>query len=504
MSWIDRLTGRGRDRKIKPSLATLGVLSEPTSSADAEDGAPRTTSPNSEAAAAASETVRTTAGPAARGRASASAKSSETAPVFPRFMSTAGDQLDSRQSDRFAGIRIRLRNAYTPGQPVTDRRMFAGRTKVLTGLIRSIEDQRLHTVLYGERGIGKTSLLHVLAQAAREARYLVVYVSCGAASEFDETIRTVAAGIPLLFHAGFGPTAEEAEHGGTLADVLPSGPVTARAATDLFAKVIGTRVLVILDEFDRSESVDFRRSIAELMKSLSDRQVRVQLVIAGVAANLTELVRHIPTIQRNVFALQVPKMTGPEIRHLVKNGEDASGVAFDDEAIKAIVARAIGFPYIASLLSHHASLTAVDAGRTRISDEDVNIATAEAIAELKGRMTLKAQVEIARCIDKGMLNTLGAIAAAGQSAGGQFNLDDIGALYAGAEEVGRPRKVVEDLAAEGTLIETSEDEAGRHYRFIDETAPSYLWLLAVQERHIDHTEAVEGEPAPERRVAAKN
>ena len=433
-------------------------------------------------------------------------KATDEQPPFPRFVSTAGDQLDSRHTDRFAGIRIRLRNAYTPGQPVTDRRMFAGRTRVLTSLIRSIEDQRLHTVLYGERGIGKTSLLHVLTQAARDARYLVVYVSCGAASEFDETMRTVAAGIPLLFHADYGPTAEEAERGGVLADLLSSSPMTTRAATDLFAKVIGTRILVVLDEFDRSESVDFRRSIAELMKSLSDRQVRVQLVIAGVAANLTELVRHIPTIQRNVFALQVPKMTGPEIRHLVKNGEDASGVAFSDDAIKAIVARAIGFPYLASLLSHHASLEAVDEGRTRITEEDVNTATNEALTELKGRLTLKAQVQIARCLDNGMLKTLGAVAAAGLSAGGQFNLDDIGALYAGAEEIARRRKTVEDLVGEGTLLETHDDEAGRHYRFMDEAAPSYLWLLAVQGRHFESVDAAQSdpaEPAPARRVAVK-
>ncbi|MGH6987034.1 MAG: AAA family ATPase [Caulobacteraceae bacterium] len=482
MSLFDRLKGRRPRARAAPSPAL--AKSDPTSSKHGGKA------PKIDAQAAVEEPGAPKVVRAPR----------PERPAFPSFVSTAGDQVNSRLFDRFASARIRLRTAFTPGQPVTDRRMFAGRTKVLSTLIRSIEDQRLHTVLYGERGIGKTSLLHVLTQAAREARYLVVYVSCGAASEFDETIRTVAEGIPLRYHADFGPTSKEAEGGGSFADVLPAGLVSTRAATDLFAKVIGTRALVILDEFDRSESAEFRRTMAELMKSLSDRQVRLQLIIAGVAANLTELVRHIPSIQRNVFALQVPKMSGSEIRHLVNNGEEASGVAFEDEAIRAIVARAIGFPYLASLIGHHAALVAIEAGRTEVVEADVRAATNEALAELKGRISLRSQAQIARSLDKGLLNSLGAVAGAAQSSGGQFNLEDIEVLYATGEEADRRRKALEDLAEEGGLIEVHEDETGRHFRFTDEAVTSYLWLLANQERRAEEPSA--REDGPDRRVAA--
>src|SRR6185436_6856799 len=97
----------------------------------------------------------------------------------------------------------------------------AGREGVLKTIIRSIEDQRLHVVIYGERGIGKTSLMHVLTQAAGDARYIVIYTSCGAHSNFDETFRAAAAEIPLLFHSGFSPTTAQAEKGTTLANLLP-------------------------------------------------------------------------------------------------------------------------------------------------------------------------------------------------------------------------------------------------------------------------------------------
>ena len=319
-------------------------------------------------------------------------RSSKKAPsrVFPRFKSTALDQLDPRLSDPFAKVRMSLRTAFTPSLPVTDQRMFAGRTQVLTGLIEAIEEQRLHTVLYGERGIGKTSLLHVLEQSAREARYLVVYLSCGASTNFDEIFRSVATGIPLLFHSGYGPTSAESERGATFADLLGPTPVSVRVASEMLGHVVGTRVLVILDEFDRCESGEFRRNIAELLKNLSDRSVRVQLVIAGVASNVTELVEYIPSIQRSVSAIPVPDMSAGEVRQLVVNGEEASGVNFESAAIGLIVSIANGLPYLASLLCHHASHLAIEQGRMTVKTADVAAAVSEALHEFESRIASQA------------------------------------------------------------------------------------------------------------------
>ena len=415
---------------------------------------------------------------------------------FPRFQSTAGDQLDPRASDNFANLRVRLRGAYTPAQPVADRRMFAGRTKALTNLIRAIEDQRLHSVIYGERGLGKTSMLHVLAQTAREARYLVIYVTCGAGSNFDEMFRTIADGIPLLFHSQYGPTSNEAEAGATLLSLLPHEPVSVRTASDMLSRIAGTRVLVILDEFDRAESDEFRRAIAELLKSLSDRSARVQLVIAGVAANLTELVANVPSIQRNISALQIPKMTAAEIRGLVKNGEALSGLTFDDGAVHAIISRSIGFPYLASMLAHRAALIAIDQSRTAIGAEDVASATSEAVDEFKSRVSRRSQLQIEDRVQKGMLGPLGALAGAAQSTGGLFSAEDISALHADPANITAARGLADRMATEHVLIESRDDEFGRSYRFFEDSVPVYLWLLAAQGRFFEGRDAANRDEAP--------
>lgn len=424
-------------------------------------------------------------------------------PEFPKFQSTAADQLSPRPNDRFAAARVKLRNAYTPSQPITDRKMFAGRIDVLTTLIRSIEDQRVHVIMYGERGIGKTSLVHVLTQAAVEARYIVVYCSCGAGSTFDEIFRAVAADVPLLFHRGFAPTADEAEKGGTLADLLPASPLTPRLVADLFAKLTGTRVLVVLDEFDVCDSPDFRRNIAELIKNLSDRSIRTQLVIAGVAADLTELVAHIPSIRRNIFAMQVPKMSASEVNHLVENGEEISGITFDKAATDFVVFVANGSPYLASLLSHHAGLAALDKGRTNVTVEDVSLAVDQALTEFRGRISRQSQMQIDQAAKSGVRHVLGVMAGAALFNNGRFDGRDVDALYPSATNAASFKATIEDLASKNILLEAHDEEYGRAYRFSEEAVLPYLWILAAQKRFLENRKAASPDKPAEKPAAAK-
>jgi predicted component of type VI protein secretion system len=402
-----------------------------------------------------------------------------SAPALPRFNTTANDQLATRRGDRFSVMRAKIRRAFTPSQPVADSRMFAGRQAILRTIISSIEDQRLHLVLYGERGIGKTSLLHMLAQAAHEARYIVVYTSCGAASNFDETFRAAAGEIPLLFHSGFGPTTSEAEGGATLADLLPSTPLSPRQFSDLCTKLRGTRVLIMLDEFDRCDSPTFRRNIAELIKNLSDRLGRVQLLLAGVAGDLSEIVEHIPSIRRNILALGVPRMTDAEVLQIVAHGERESGLSFDTAASKLIVSVAQGSPYIASLLSHHAALGAIENERTSVLTQDVAYAVDQAVEEFEGRIAKLSKSQVNALISSGRMEDLALAGRAALSFNGAFNERDL--VSPGEVDEARARSIMK-LLRDNQLVRPA-DLAGPHgdaVSFVEDGLPTFFWISWTQ------------------------
>ncbi len=404
---------------------------------------------------------------------------------LPRFRLTASDQVEPHHTDPLASVRVSLRNAFTPSKPITDQRVFAGRTNTLTQLIRSIEDEQLHIVIHGERGIGKTSLLNILAEAAQAARYVQIYVSCGERSTFEEVIRAVAEGVPLLYVAGFGPTHTDTEKGGSLSDLMSDGPVSTRMAADWLAKVTGTRVLVFLDEFERCESVEFRTQIAELMKDLSDRSARVQIIVAGIASDLTELMEAIPSIQRSIFAIELPRMSQDEIRQMVSKGEKVSGVTFGTPATELIVSLAAGFPYLASLLAHHAAIAALDAGRTSVVRDDVSGAAKGALDELRSRLSRRSQWHIDETVRQGGLAVLGTIAAAAQSASGRFSVEDLAARAKTDKERELQASMADALAREGALLREANDDYSRGYSFIEASVPPYLWLLSLQTKEAE-------------------
>lgn len=387
---------------------------------------------------------------------------------LPRFHSSGGELGRSSHSPE----RERLRDAFTPSQPVQEPKMFAGRSGILRTLIRSIEDLRLHVVIYGDRGFGKTSLLHLLTLLAREAHYHVAYHSCSERGNFTDTFRAIASEVPLLYDARFGPNDEETEGGATLARLLPEGDFSVSQLSEVFSHLSNTRLLVVLDEFDRSPTGEFRQSVAEFIKNVSDRSLRVQLIIAGVAGNLAELVEHIPSIRRNILGLQIPPMTPEEVREVIAIGEGISGLKFRDDASERIVKLANGSPYLASLLAQYAGFNAIDAERRDVKGDDVDTAATQVRGELRGRLSDKVLTSVDLAVADGLRPTLLALAKAAMGSMGRIDRDKLVGTLSDEDFV----KVADHFAAYPHLIEQVEDGPAGRYRFVEEGLPVYLWV----------------------------
>ena len=409
----------------------------------------------------------------------------EAAPVrqaLPRFSASASDDVEPGDADSaLARRKLALRDALGASQPVIDRTSFAGRHDALAQLIASIEQQRVHVVIYGERGIGKTSLAHVFAETAREARYLVLYGSCGTEAEFASMFRAFASRIPRLYHSSVLPNSAEAERGDNLDVMLPDqfGP---RELADLFSEITGTRVLIILDEYDRVLDKSFRRDVAELIKNLSDRAARVQLVLTGVAQNLDELIGYAPSIRRNIVGLPMRPLTKAEVRDVIGIGEAAADLRYSPESVAMVTAMAGGSPYLVRLLAHQAGLAALNERRSIVDENHGRAAVERVLTDWNASLPRRVQASLGRDEARAQWPLLIAAARAGSTADGFFGVDDVITELAGNQLPAMVERDLRRFSHPHDLLEVHDTDGEVRFRFRYPGVSSLLLMSAAMAR----------------------
>src|SRR4051794_17588267 len=70
-----------------------------------------------------------------------------------------GRSLTAQEAETLAA---RAAKVFKPRTPITTRELFAGRWNELTAVADAVNQTGLHVVIYGERGVGKTSLANVI------------------------------------------------------------------------------------------------------------------------------------------------------------------------------------------------------------------------------------------------------------------------------------------------------------------------------------------------------
>ena len=310
-----------------------------------------------------------------------------------------------------------LREVFTPTRPQRSSRRVSGRQTELLRIFRAIALDRAHVVLYGERGRGKTSLVNLVASAARSSGYMVGRYTCSFDSGFEDIVRGLARDLPKSMLAA--PIVQDDELEGCEA-ALPRARVQPRDVAALPGRLAGRHVVLIADEFDRVEDSATRTWFADAIKQASDRGAAISFIIVGVSDSLEELVGRHPSIQRNILGLALPLLSDTEIDEiLVQGGRDAA-IEFLPEVRHAVVNVARGVPYVAQLLGLHAGTEAIARASSEVEPPDLLAAFRRAVDEADPRVAAIYQGITGGERDRGMLESLRAIAAGEQDRYARF------------------------------------------------------------------------------------
>ena len=285
-----------------------------------------------------------------------------------------------------ADIQDRLRlvgEVFRPAAPIDRRSLFSGRIEQIADLFAIVGQPGQHAVVYGERGVGKTSLAAVTTEMLRSANMLVARATCDVSDDFTTVWRKALDEIQLQTvreGVGFAPASTETWR--TAATLLRGegdvvSPNDVRRAVERVAQQ--RELVVFVDEFDRLKDQQARALFADTIKTLSDRVARVTIVLIGVADNVRELIHEHGSVERALVQVHMPRMTPEELAEIVSRGIEGARMAIRPDAVRKITRLSQGLPHYTQLLSQLAAQSALAHRRATVNARDVDVAVGRAL-----------------------------------------------------------------------------------------------------------------------------
>ncbi len=301
-----------------------------------------------------------------------------------------------------------VRHIFTPHKPITDERFFRGRLEEMKQLLSTLNTPGEHALLYGDRGVGKSSLANIAAQnLVKLTEQKLIIKRCDSSDNFLSIIE------PALIEAGCCPrtisiTSQQNFNISIFKNNITSGNTVQKegnvnqslSPSWVAQKIKDLNVLLLIDEIDAIQGVEDKYKVAELIKQLSDSDSKLKILIVGIAESSSELTEGHPSVQRCLKEIKLSRMKYEELTHIIKYGANMLNLIFEKEVIYRIVRLSSGYAYFTHLLALKAAEKAIIEERQTIALNNLNFAIEKAINDCESSLQKLYEISIKSSVER--------------------------------------------------------------------------------------------------------
>lgn len=266
-----------------------------------------------------------------------------------------------------------IERLFSPSGPICEGELLAGRRQEVDRLIETLLEPSKHAVVYGERGVGKTSLVNMFWQRRRGLPQFAVVARVQADPSDDYS---------SLWHKAL-TELSRIEPSSLQTVTTADGPLNPDSVRRHLQRCCVRNTTLIIDEFDRLKGARDAELTADTIKYLSDYNINCTVIIVGVAETPEELIRNHESLRRSLACVPLRRMRDEELTELVDYRLDRASMQIDELAKCKILRLSCGLPFYAHKIAKPACLAAVRSGSRHIGMAQVNAAIEHVTAELR-------------------------------------------------------------------------------------------------------------------------
>lgn len=286
----------------------------------------------------------------------------------------------------------RVRDIFTPNSPIQTINFFSGRHEQVTQIIECLNTQGQHILLYGDRGVGKSSLALITCFMLSGTITEELYIKrCDSQDTFQSIVRN------MLTHMHIDVETKEYELEkkfglnkgikiGTTKKRTVKGNADNLLSPSWVAECIQSHNgILLIDEFDVIPDTE-KQKIAELIKLLSDCGSRLTIFIVGIAETAAALTGGHPSVNRCLKEIKLGRMSKDELGEIIEKGEQYCNISFDLGVKRKIISLSSGYAYYTHLLALKAAEETIANERTMVTKDDLRNAMKRAANDAEGSL----------------------------------------------------------------------------------------------------------------------
>ena len=281
---------------------------------------------------------------------------------------------------------------FTPGSPpLEEHNVYVPRQEAEANLERFLQRRQV-PVIFGEYGVGKTTVVQRFFQD-RGVNGRLVYVPSVSGTTLPDIFQI------LLEHLGYTVEVERTAgqvvgvDGGFDFKVVKANAkgeeseqsktqlvVTSPTDVAVIRAIRNAQLVVVLDEMHKASDA-FRRDLVDFIKATRTGGGGFDLVLIGTSMDAERLVEPDPGIDRYVKEMPVALLSHKEARFIVDEGFRRLGLSIQEELADRLVSSAAGAPTIVQSLCLDAAEAAKADDRDEVTESDCRLAVQRYLQE---------------------------------------------------------------------------------------------------------------------------